>query len=62
MRDQQSHVVPEPGKSHRYRPENGGSLDSGGPTVAGGMIFVNSGYGLYSAQAGNILIAIAPRG
>ena len=40
---------------------NGGSLDSGGPTVAGGMIFVNSGYGLYGGQAGNILIAFAPR-
>ncbi|MEO8674098.1 MAG: PQQ-binding-like beta-propeller repeat protein [Casimicrobiaceae bacterium] len=40
---------------------NGGSLDSGGPTVACGMIFVNSGYGLYGGQAGNVLIAFAPR-
>jgi polyvinyl alcohol dehydrogenase (cytochrome) len=40
---------------------NGGSLDSAGPTVAGGMIFVNSGYGLYGGQPGNVLSAFAPR-
>jgi polyvinyl alcohol dehydrogenase (cytochrome) len=39
----------------------GGSLDSAGPTVAGGMIFVNSGYGLYGGQSGNVLAAFAPR-
>ncbi len=39
---------------------NGGSLDSAGPTVAGGMIVVNSGYGLYGGQAGNVLLAFAP--
>ncbi len=40
---------------------SGGSLDSAGPTVVGGMIFVNSGYGLYGGQAGNVLAAFAPR-
>ena len=40
---------------------NGGSLDSAGPTVAGGMIFVGSGYGLYGGQAGNVLLGFAPR-
>ena len=40
---------------------NGGSLDAGGPTIAGGMIFVNSGYGLYGGQPGNVLLAFAPR-
>jgi polyvinyl alcohol dehydrogenase (cytochrome) len=40
---------------------NGGSLDSAGPTIAGGMIFVNSGYGLYGGQAGNVLLAFVPR-
>ena len=40
---------------------NGGSLDAAGPTIAGGMIFVGSGYGLYGGQAGNVLIALAPR-
>jgi polyvinyl alcohol dehydrogenase (cytochrome) len=41
---------------------SGGSLDSGGPTVAGGMIYVNSGYGLYGGQPGNLLLAFAPAG
>jgi polyvinyl alcohol dehydrogenase (cytochrome) len=36
----------------------GGSLDAAGPTVAGGMIFVNSGYGLYGGAPGNVLIAL----
>jgi polyvinyl alcohol dehydrogenase (cytochrome) len=40
---------------------NGGSLDAAGPTIAGGMIFVGSGYGLYGGQAGNVLLAFAPR-
>ncbi|WP_296707440.1 PQQ-binding-like beta-propeller repeat protein [Rhodoblastus sp.] len=39
----------------------GGSLDSGGPTICGGMIFVNSGYGLYGGEPGNVLVAFAPR-
>ena len=39
---------------------NGGALDAGGPTLAGGMLFVSSGYGLYGGQAGNVLIAFAP--
>jgi polyvinyl alcohol dehydrogenase (cytochrome) len=39
----------------------GGSIDAAGPTVAGGMIFVNSGYGLYGGNAGNVLLAFAPR-
>ena len=39
----------------------GGSLDSAGPTIAGGMLFANSGYGLYGGQAGNVLIAFALR-
>jgi polyvinyl alcohol dehydrogenase (cytochrome) len=40
---------------------NGGSLDSAGPTIAGGMLFVSSGYGLYGGQPGNVLAAFAPR-
>ena len=40
---------------------SGGSLDSAGPTVAGGMILVNSGYGLYGGQPGNVLAAFGPR-
>jgi polyvinyl alcohol dehydrogenase (cytochrome) len=39
---------------------HGGSLNAAGPTIAGGMLFVNSGYGMYGEQAGNVLIAFAP--
>jgi polyvinyl alcohol dehydrogenase (cytochrome) len=39
----------------------GGALDAGGPTIAGGMLFVNSGYGLYGGQSGNVLIAFKAR-
>ena len=38
-----------------------GSLNSAGPTIAEGMIFANSGYGLYGGQPGNVLAAFAPR-
>ena len=38
----------------------GGSLDTAGPTVAGGMIFVNSGYGVGGRKPGNVLAAFAP--
>jgi polyvinyl alcohol dehydrogenase (cytochrome) len=37
----------------------GGSLDHGGPTVAGGMLYVNSGYGRINGQPGNVLLAYA---
>jgi polyvinyl alcohol dehydrogenase (cytochrome) len=40
---------------------SGGSIDAAGPTVAGGLILVNSGYGLYGGKPGNVLIAFAPR-
>jgi polyvinyl alcohol dehydrogenase (cytochrome) len=39
----------------------GGSLDYSGPTVAGGMVFVHSGY-LGDAGASNLLIAFSPDG
>lgn len=39
----------------------GGSLDSAGPAISGGMIFVNSGYGLYGGEPGNVLVAFALR-
>jgi polyvinyl alcohol dehydrogenase (cytochrome) len=35
----------------------GGSLDSGGATIAGGMVYVNSGYGRIVGQPGNLLLA-----
>ena len=36
----------------------GGSLDMGGPTIAGGMVFIHSGYG-GSAGANNLLLAFS---
>jgi polyvinyl alcohol dehydrogenase (cytochrome) len=38
----------------------GGSLDGAGPVIAGGMLFVNSGYARNGAMAGNVLLAFAP--
>jgi polyvinyl alcohol dehydrogenase (cytochrome) len=39
---------------------NGGSLNAAGPTVAGGMLYVNSGYGTLGGMPGNVLLAFAP--
>src|SRR5438128_1981418 len=39
---------------------NGGSLDGDGPVVAGGMVFVNSGYSKNGGLPGNVLLAFAP--
>ena len=38
-------------------PGKGGSLDGAGPVVAGGMVFVNSGYARNGGMAGNVLLA-----
>lgn len=38
----------------------GGTMGSAGPTIAGGMVFVGSGYAVFSAdQAGNVLLAFS---
>ncbi|MFL2546649.1 MAG: PQQ-binding-like beta-propeller repeat protein [Candidatus Rariloculaceae bacterium] len=43
-------------------PASGGSLGAPGPTVAGGMVFVGSGYvGLGNGNPGNVLLAFGPR-
>ena len=41
-------------------PANGGSLDGAGPVIAGGMLFINSGYARNGATAGNVLLAFGP--
>jgi polyvinyl alcohol dehydrogenase (cytochrome) len=42
-------------------PAKGGSMGAAGPTVAGGMLFVPSGYvGVQSGVPGNVLLAFAP--
>jgi polyvinyl alcohol dehydrogenase (cytochrome) len=40
----------------------GGSLDGGGPAVAGGIVYVNSGYGNYGGMPGNVLLAFSVEG
>jgi polyvinyl alcohol dehydrogenase (cytochrome) len=40
-------------------PGSGGSLDNGGATIAGGMLYVNSGYGRITGQPGNLLLAFS---
>ncbi len=36
---------------------NGGALDGAAPVVANGMLFVNSGYGMFGEIPGNVLLA-----
>jgi polyvinyl alcohol dehydrogenase (cytochrome) len=43
-------------------PAAGGSLDNGGATLAGGMLFVNSGYGRIVGEPGNVLLAFSVDG
>jgi polyvinyl alcohol dehydrogenase (cytochrome) len=40
----------------------GGSLNATGPTIAGGMLFANSGYGALGGMAGNVLLAFSVDG
>jgi polyvinyl alcohol dehydrogenase (cytochrome) len=40
----------------------GGSLDVAGPVVAGGMVYVTSGYSLFQAIPGNVLLAFSIEG
>jgi len=41
----------------------GGSINNGGPAVAGGMLFTNSGYSHHSGIIpGNVLLAFSPDG
>lgn len=39
---------------------HGGSIGSIGPTIAGGMVFIGSGYSVTSGIPGNVLLAFAP--
>jgi polyvinyl alcohol dehydrogenase (cytochrome) len=40
----------------------GGSLDGPGPTIVDGMLFVNSGYGIFRGMPGNVLLAFSVGG
>jgi cytochrome c553 len=37
----------------------GGSLDAGGPVVADGVVYLNSGYGQFLGRGGNVLLALS---
>jgi len=41
---------------------HGGSMSATGPTLAGGMLFVNSGYGQLGGMGGNVLLALTVDG
>jgi len=40
---------------------SGGSINGPGPTIAGGMVFINSGYSVLGGRAGNVLLAFSVR-
>ena len=40
----------------------GGSINGAGPTIAGGMVFTNSGYSGFGGTAGNVLLAFSVDG
>ena len=42
-------------------PAKGGSIQGPGPTIAGGMVFLNAGYGDHMGHAGNVLLAFEPQ-
>ena len=35
----------------------GGSINGAGPVIVDGMLYVNSGYGIFGGRAGNVLLA-----
>lgn len=43
-------------------PAHGGSMDTGGPVVVNGMVFVNSGYGQWGGAPGNVLLTFTVGG
>jgi len=43
-------------------PGNGGSIDGPGPVIAGGMLFMNSGYPTGGGMPGNVLLALSVDG
>ena len=40
---------------------NGGAIDNASIVAANGMLFVNSGYGLFGQMPGNVLLAFRPK-
>jgi polyvinyl alcohol dehydrogenase (cytochrome) len=44
------------------KPAHGGALDAAGAAVAGGMVFVNSGYGQWGGMPGNAFLVYSVDG
>ena len=44
------------------KPARGGSIDATGAAVAGGLVFVNSGYNQFGGMRGNVLLAFSVDG
>jgi polyvinyl alcohol dehydrogenase (cytochrome) len=59
------HIIWDYNTAHAYRAVNGivdakgGSIDSAGPIVVGGKLFVVSGYPLWGGRSGNVLLMFA---
>ena len=56
------HVIWSADTSGEYHTVNGvkahgGSIIGPGPAIAGGMLYVNSGYGSHRGRGGNVLLA-----
>ena len=43
-------------------PARGGSMDGPGPAIAGGMLYIPSGYGIWGGLAGNVVLAFSVDG
>jgi hypothetical protein len=37
-------------------------LDAGGPVIANGVVYINSGYGQFLGHGGNVLLALSVDG
>ena len=61
-------IIWDYGTAHSYRVVNGvpdakgGSIDSAGPVIAGGMLYMVSGYPLWGGMPGNVLLAFSVEG
>ena len=40
----------------------GGAIDGPGPVIVGGVLYVNSGYGMFGGAPGNVLLAFSVDG
>jgi polyvinyl alcohol dehydrogenase (cytochrome) len=65
LRTADGHQIWEYDTAHEYNtvnqvPGKGGAMFAPGPVIAGGMLFVNSGYGVWNGPPGNVVLAFGP--